>query len=138
MAIAVFKPYRDYSTMAARFHYRTVQDTAVPGRDYDHVEGDITIPVGATSIEIPVEIVDKLPNRLPRSFFMEFSSNSQGVMIGTQRAKCTIVSDENLDRISWDTVEERMFHPRYWVTTTQQTESTCIVADNNCCVNRQI
>lgn len=138
MATAVFKPYRDYSTMAAQFHYRTVQDTAVPGRDYNHVEGDITIPVGATSIEIPVEIVDKLPNRLPRSFFMEFSSKSQGVMIGTQRAKCTIVSDENLDRISWDTVEERMFHPRYWVTTTQQTESTCIVADNNCCINRLV
>lgn len=138
MATAIFKPYRSYGTVEATFHYRTIQDTAVPGRDYVEKEGDITIPVGSTSVEIPVEVSDKKPNRLPRSFYMEFLSNKQGVMIGTQRAKCTITSDENLDRLSWDTREERMFHPRYWVTNCQQTESSCIVADEDHCLNKLV
>lgn len=131
MATAVFRAYRDYTTLQAEFMYNTLADTAVPGRDYTHVEGKAIIPVDSASVDIPVNIVDKKPNRLPRSFYMQFHTPSQGTMIGTKQAKCMITSQEDLSRLEWGTQEERMFHPRYWVTNCQPTESTSIKSDNS-------
>lgn len=59
MATAVFRAYRDYTTLQAEFMYNTLADTAVPGRDYTHVEGKAIIPVDSASVDIPVNIVDK-------------------------------------------------------------------------------
>lgn len=77
MATAIFKPYRSYGTVEATFHYRTIQDTAVPGRDYVEKEGDITIPVGSTSVEIPVEVSDKNRTDSQEAFIWSFCQTSR-------------------------------------------------------------
>ena len=55
-----------------RFEYRTVADTATPGEDYEHIEGEFTIEAGQSSATFILAVYDDDEQESTERFFIEF------------------------------------------------------------------
>jgi hypothetical protein len=79
------------SAQAVTVSYRTANDTAFAGRDYQAVRGTLTFAPGQTLQTIHVPIAADAPSALPETFFVQLSSPlgaslARAVAVGTIRA----------------------------------------------------
>lgn len=130
MPSAVFTVTRDRAEIPATVQWRTVDDTAVAGRDYVAASGELTMEIGQKSAEISVEVLPHIVNTPSRTFHIEFFDQTAGVTLANESANCTLFTKEDLTGITWGQKQVRMFHPMYWTVDGQPTESCSIIADN--------
>ena len=75
------------------FSYRTVAGTAKPATDFVAKTGQVTIPVGAMSAKIPIQVKGDAAAE-PNEIFKVRLSNASGASIQSGLAKGTILNDD--------------------------------------------
>ena len=81
------------STLPVTVSYSTADGTATAGVDYLPASGVLTIPVGQTTVTVPVTVLGDRNVEADETFFVNLSS-AQGVTLGDSQAVGTIVNDD--------------------------------------------
>ena len=72
----------------------TVAGTATNGTDYNNLTGSITIPVGATSVNLPISVIDDAVFEGNETAILKLASNSAYTLSNSSTATITLADNE--------------------------------------------
>ncbi len=81
------------------FTYTTVDETAQAGADYATTAGSLTLAAGATSVVIPIPLVNDTLNENPETFRLELQA-ADNATIATASAQVTILDDDPMPTLA--------------------------------------
>lgn len=139
MKQAIFTVTRNTRVNASSFSYKTVDGTAVAGRDYVAKQGTVTFPSDADSATVVVDVYERPANSLDLYFTLEITSISQNNMMINEEIRCVITTDQsNTTPLTWPVVKSRMFDPKFWTIDSQATESCSIISNGDSFTARMV
>lgn len=132
MKQATFTVTRDKRVNVSSFNYKTVDGTAVSGRDYVAKSGTLVFPANADSATIVVDVYERPKNSIDINFFLEVSGISENNTMVETKIECVITTrQENTTPITWTSTKAKMFSPKFWTIDSQATESCSIISSGD-------
>ncbi len=93
------------SNQLVAVNYATADGTAVAGTDYKATSGTVSFTPGVTSVTVNVPVIGNTVNESDKTFFVNLSNPSNGVML-TPQAVGTILNDDSTVSIANVSVSE--------------------------------